>query len=617
MTPGARDPRALLAAPALALGIGCLALGRSTRWLSSAALLACCLTLVACLVPHDPADLPYRTSSILRHENGRMQRAFLVEETEIRAPSAFAPVPGLFACLARRAAGTLAHLMPASERSRVLSVASGLSLSLVALGVAAFAVARARALDQANHDIAWFLHAGGVWLDGGKIGVDVVDTNPPLVIWLSGLEVLVARALGAAPLVVHALVTTAVCVLSLVLAARALARAGLGHEVLALWAPVTLVAVTAVAGYDFGQRDHWLALLLLPYAGWALVPRKITRERALAGLLVALAVALKPHHVLAVLVIELSGVLVHRSARQLVRVETLGALACAPLYLLAIAWSAPSFWTDLGDTLAVYGAYGREVPLWGQHTLYALLAVVLAAPLGLLRPRTPAPGVLAALSVSGIAAAWLQHKNFAYHHVPTDAFACAALALGLALLVTRAARRPAVVFALLGALSAGCLAWLAWLPRPPRDRELRAALHDGIQRLAGDGTLFVFSTAVGAAFPAVNFTRARSVSPYSCLWPIPGSYGAQERRAPRFPYRTLAEMSAVEQRMVERVVAVLARQRPDLLVFDRRPVKQALGRSDLDFRRYFEAHPDFTALLGSYRSLARDDAFEYYGRRGE
>lgn len=78
--PGAR---ALLAAPAIGLGIGCLALGRSTRWLSSAALLVCCLTLAACLVPQDPADLPYQTSSILRHENGRMRRAFLLEETEI------------------------------------------------------------------------------------------------------------------------------------------------------------------------------------------------------------------------------------------------------------------------------------------------------------------------------------------------------------------------------------------------------------------------------------------------------------------------------------------------------------------------------------------------------
>src|SRR5262245_25740763 len=80
-TPGAR---ALLAAPAIGLGLGCLALGRSrSRVLTHALLLGLALTLSACRVPQDPADRPFRTSSILRHENGALQRAALLEETEL------------------------------------------------------------------------------------------------------------------------------------------------------------------------------------------------------------------------------------------------------------------------------------------------------------------------------------------------------------------------------------------------------------------------------------------------------------------------------------------------------------------------------------------------------
>ena len=79
--PGAR---ALLAAPAVALGAGCVVQGWSARRVASAALLLLAgLTLGACLAPQDSADLPFRTSSIRRHDNGRMERAFLVEETEI------------------------------------------------------------------------------------------------------------------------------------------------------------------------------------------------------------------------------------------------------------------------------------------------------------------------------------------------------------------------------------------------------------------------------------------------------------------------------------------------------------------------------------------------------
>ncbi len=218
--------------------------------------------------------------------------------------------------------------------------------------------------------------------------MDIIDTNPPLVIWLSGLEVQLASWLGASPFVVHALVSCVVGLLGVGFATRAFRRAGLAREVLSLWAPLTLVAATAVSGYEFGQREHWLALLLLPYAGWAFVPRS-------------------------------------------------------------------------------------------------------------------------------------------------------------------------------------------------------------------------------------NSSGARSLAPYSCLWPIAGNYTPEERGAARFPYRTLAEMTAVERRMVERVVAVLVRERPRLLVFDRRSRKPAFGRTALDLRRYFEAHPDFLVLLSSYRSLARDDFFEYYGRNAD
>ncbi len=507
--------------------------------------------------------------------------------------------------------------MPAADRPRVLTVAAGLALLAVVLGVGVSALARARDLFLANHDVGWFLHAGGVWLDGGKIGVDVIDTNPPLVIWLSGLEVQLARWLGASPFVVHALVSCAIGLLGVGLAARAFARAGVAREALALWAPLALTAGAAVSGYDFGQREHWLALLLLPYAGWALVPREWSRERALVGLLAALAVALKPHYVLAVAVIELFGLASTGRARQLLRTESLCAAACAPLYLLAIAWSAPSFWSDLGDTLAVYTAYDRVVPLWSVHTLLALLALALAAPVGLLRPRTLAPGLLAALALASAVAVRLQHKDFAYHHIPTDFFACAAFALALARLLARLGRRPGVALALLGAVTVACLGWLYVLPREPRDLDVRSALFAGIERYAPGGTLFVFSTAVGATFPTTSFTGARPLSPYSCLWQIAGNYTPAERGARPFRYRTLEQMAPTERRAVERVVTLLVRERPPLLVFDRRQFKQSFGRTAFDFRPYFEAHPDFVTLLGSYQSLAQNPCFEYYGRRGE
>jgi hypothetical protein len=78
--PGAR---ALLAVPAAGLGLGCSIDGWGARRAARVGLLGVLFLPLACRAPQDPADLPFRTSSILRHENGRMQRAELVAPTEI------------------------------------------------------------------------------------------------------------------------------------------------------------------------------------------------------------------------------------------------------------------------------------------------------------------------------------------------------------------------------------------------------------------------------------------------------------------------------------------------------------------------------------------------------
>lgn len=75
--------RLILAAPALVLGLGFLFLGSGVRVGASGAWLGLLLVLGGCRAPQDPADLPYRTSSILQHENGARRRALLLEETEL------------------------------------------------------------------------------------------------------------------------------------------------------------------------------------------------------------------------------------------------------------------------------------------------------------------------------------------------------------------------------------------------------------------------------------------------------------------------------------------------------------------------------------------------------
>jgi hypothetical protein len=502
------------------------------------------------------------------------------------------------------------------ERPRGHALATLFAWLVVFALLARLGVARASGVLSANHDIGWFLHAGEVWLDGGEIGVDVIDTNPPLVIWLSGGEVALARLLGVTPLVLHAWLTCLLAAAGAWLAGRALARAGFAAAERSAFGLLLVAFAAVVSGYEFGQRELWLVFLLLPYGAWALVPGRWSLERALAGLGLALAVALKPHYVAAVLVVEALRFSELRSVREHLRFELVLAAVCAPIYLGAIQLDSPSYWSDARDTLAVYAAYDRAVPAWSVHTLLVAMALVAGAGVWRFGPRVRAPGLFAALALAGALAARLQHKNFAYHHIPTDVFAGAALALA-ALAFARPLLRSARG-ALGLELGAACLASCAllFLPVRERDVELRTAESSVLSRLAPEEGFLVFTASVGATFPAANFSAGRSLSPYSCLWLIAGNYSEAELAASAFPYRALTEMPAVERRALERVVAVLDERAPRVLLFDVRAAKQAFGRSPFEFRRYFEAHPDFARLLDEYRLLSRDAFFEYYERRG-
>jgi hypothetical protein len=490
---------------------------------------------------------------------------------------------------------------------------------LAALAVTHVAWVRATQLPLANHDIGWFLHAGAVWLDGGAIGIDVIDTNPPLVIWLSGLEVAVARWLGQTPFVAHAGVTSALVLGSALLSCAALLRSPLPGFAVAVFGPLLVAASAFAAEYEFGQRDHWVALLLMPYATWAFARVSpgagVRAARIAAGAGAGFAICLKPHYAGALVAVELLRWLETRSVRSLLRTESLTGAGVTLLYLTSLPWLVPTYFADLRATLSVYHAYDNPVPWWSRHTAWLLAALAAGAALRVGRRERIAPLALASLAAWGWIAAHLQHKNFHYHFIPSDLFAFATLGLvfGIALARPLAAPRAGLLVALALASLVGIESRLI-RPESVSGRERQQEVLD--RYAAGEGVL-MFSTSVPSLFPTVNFSRARSVSPYSCLWPIPGNYEPAERRARPFRYRSWAEMTPVEKSLVSRLIEVIARERPRLLGFDVASDKQGFGRTDFQFRPYLSAHPSFVALMQQYEPLAAGRSFEYYRRRDE
>jgi len=81
-----------------------------------------------------------------------------------------------------------------SNDMRLERAAPGLWLLLAALCLAAVGPA------YVNHDAAWYLYMVDRWRDGASLYREVVDTNPPLIIWLTAPAVLAHAAGIGAPL---------------------------------------------------------------------------------------------------------------------------------------------------------------------------------------------------------------------------------------------------------------------------------------------------------------------------------------------------------------------------------------------------------------------------------
>ena len=131
----------------------------------------------------------------------------------------------------------------------------------MALGVAAELATFART------DIAFMLYAAERVVGGARLYVDVVEINPPLIIALNLPAVLLSRLLGISDILAYRALTIATLAGALAFANWSLRRIldpggdALRHRLVLVLAFALFLAV----GNDFGQREHLLAALALPY----------------------------------------------------------------------------------------------------------------------------------------------------------------------------------------------------------------------------------------------------------------------------------------------------------------------------------------------------------------
>lgn len=485
----------------------------------------------------------------------------------------------------------------------------------LACALAVFAVVGAVAVAwrPMNGDASWYVYVAGRCLDGDRPYVDLIDTNPPLILWLNMGVVALARSIGAAPLG-----TFQVAVFALIGGALALAwrtSRGLPDALRAASLATFGYMLFVGVGPAFGQREHLMMALILPYAYAASAEARGEKTpRGLAvvtGLMAGVGFTLKPFFLPAGMAVELI-LAARRGPKVWIRPHALAMAGVVLVYGILLLILTPQY-LDVAR---------RFAPLYPAHnpmgsTLVAnswrLLIVIVASGLAwgvCVRRARGWVEVFVLLDAWLTSAVYLTGKGWDYHWFPPLAISWS-IGLGAAALLVEGAtgRRRQVVVTIAAALvlippALSLQETASRLPDRETGRVVRSATRPG-------EAVVVLSPWLHKAFPMTIESGLTWGLRYPMLLPIAAFYPEGSWAEGR--YHRVEAMSEAERRFVGEVSADFLKSRPTLLlVDDDPPTPMHPGFRYLD---YFALDPAFARALGEYNYLARTPSFVIYRRR--
>lgn len=507
---------------------------------------------------------------------------------------------------------------------------------LAAVGALALAGLVPQFLSRTLPDIAFLLYAAGRVLDGARMYVDVIEINPPLIVWLGMPIVAVARTLGASEITVYRLVVVALLAGSVLACRWVLLRTEDGRDP-AFRRFLLLMMVAALfvlPRLDWGEREHLTLALVLPYILLTvsrLQGNTVGRGAVLAiGLAAAVGIAIKPHFVLLWLARE--GALAIRGRRLRPSPEGWVIVGCGVAYAGAVALLAPEYFElarELGGAYQVYVHNPLMVTaLLGDGAALSLGALLVAVGLW---GRVASPPLRVALVVSILAfyvAAVLQLKGWRYHFYPS-----LALAWVLAGVVAVRVRRPLLRWtermfaavagagaATVGAMAvAGCIAQSAHPLDPRYDADPSIGRLIPVVRAHAEGRdLVVLSPNMASGFPLTTYAGARWPQRLSNLWPLVAAYDSAIQAAAPFRFRPAGEMTVLEQRVLATVAEDLrSSDAPLLLVLRTGPDEPTWGMRRLDLLDFLSRDLRLRELFDGYRRAGSIGQYDVYQRLEE
>jgi hypothetical protein len=473
-----------------------------------------------------------------------------------------------------------------------------------------------------NHDEAYFIALAGRLLDGGQFGKDIMDMNPPHIWWISAMPVWLARQVGLRLDAATSVFTVAMALLSLAAVARLTTTARPGLVARNLFLVFAALLVLFIPGYDFGQREHWMVLLTLPY-----IVARAGRLNNLAispafgaaiGVAACLGFCIKPYFLLLPVALEVWILAQTRRASLSIRPETIAMATAGIAYaILTLIYARSYLEIEIPRALLGYWSYKSPMQevLCSALVLLAPAAILLGVGYLTLQRGARIPARAQALALAGAAsfvAALIQAKPWSYHFLPSVVF------LDLSAVILLTGKNPRVDRLALRRIAFAILVTMAVVPTAFEAVRAFEGASSRVNQLAAtfrsnpgpNRTIFGFITSPRDVFPAVVAAEMEWAAPFCCEYLIAAAARVEEVPA---AYRPKIRAAGLNQ--AEMAVSAVRAKKPGVIVIAAGNDMLGFNHQTFDYTAWLSAHTDFASILAHYREISAIGPFRIFVRK--
>ncbi len=465
-----------------------------------------------------------------------------------------------------------------------------------------------------NGDNGWLLHVAERVVAGEKLGRQVIESNPPLIIYIMEIPVLMGNLLHVNPIYMFAIFIALLGLASLLLAFFTL-------ENKAMQVPL-IFALFFLPGISFGEREHIFIILILPYFVSLWSGRKYPWWFVIiAGLMAGIGIALKPFFVMVWAVLVLVKMAMDRRFFSFFNLQNIVIGVVIAGYVAYLMLFEKVYVNEVFPLLVrYYGGFNGKVSEVYKQSLQLAILCQIAFWIVFIKDRKllTRPIYFANFAnLAGVLLIILQSKTWINYFYPPNFFGFISNSLltivlfdNLRPLWNKVASFISSFILMIFVTLAISTSMKISLRINEEDNQNMVEL---LNKYAAGKNVYMLTFNLGTMFPAVLYTHAEYHGRYAHFWSLPGMYEGGEIKDEELVYHQPGQRLDDETRLIAQVIGDIERYPPEIIVvMDSKYYSRSIGNYKFDFIKYFSIEPEFAEIWTHYKKVKKIGDYDIY-----